>query len=65
MIIHQQAVLLAIVLGPGILEPRVKLVNTLELHIYNRYNVLETGLNIESFFATRHVVIIVQMLNYL
>ena len=33
MIIHQQAVLLAIVLEPGILEPRVKLVNTVELQL--------------------------------
>ena len=32
-IIHQQVVLLATVLGPGILEPRVKLVNTTEPHI--------------------------------
>ena len=36
MIIHQQVVLLAIVLGPGILEPRVKLVNITELHILNK-----------------------------
>ena len=44
MIIHRQAVLLVIVLGPGILEPRVNLVNTVELHIKNRYNVLKRDL---------------------
>ena len=64
-LIHQQAVLLAIVLGPGILEPRVKLVNTDEQHISNIYNILGTGFNIEFSFATRHIVIIVQMLDHL
>ena len=64
-LIHQQAVLLAIVLEPGILEPLVKLVNTVEQHISNLYNVLGTGFNIEFSFASRHVVIIVQMLDRL
>ena len=64
-LIHQQAVLLAIVLEPGILEPLVKLVNTVEQHISNLYNVLGTGFIIEFSFASRHVVIIVQMLDRL
>ena len=48
-LIHHQAVLLVIVLEPGILEPRVKLVNTVELHISNLYNVLGMGFNIDFF----------------
>ena len=64
-LIHQRAVLLAIVLEPGILEPRVKLVNTVEQHISNLYTVLEMGFNIEFSFATRHVVMNAKMLDRL
>ena len=43
----------------------MKLVNKVEQHISNIYNVLGTGFNIEFSFASRHVVIIVQMLDRL
>ena len=35
-LIHQQVVLLVIVLEPDILETHVKMVNTTELHILNK-----------------------------
>ena len=51
--------------GTGYTGATRELVNKVEQHISNIYNVLGTGFNIEFSFASRHVVIIVQMLDRL